>query len=165
MPATSVADIEIDRKSKDLIAATHGRGMYKLNLTPIHEGYLNKINDTHLFQLPVMSPPIYNDNMNGVDYRTHEKLPITFWVTDRGEALLKVLDAEGKTVWSTTIKTVKGYNQFRWDLIVNKVESPLPYFIHYNEFIKDGSYVFELRIKDKSIEQRFTIKDNMTLEK
>jgi hypothetical protein len=139
--------------------------MYKLNLTPIHEGYLNKINKTYLFQLSVVSPPVYNDDMNGVDYRTHEKLPITFWVNDQGEALLKVLDIEGKTVWSTTIETVKGYNQFRWDLIVKKVESPLPYFIHYNEFIEAGSYVLQLTIKDKTIEQKFTINNNLPLEK
>ncbi|MEP2668770.1 MAG: hypothetical protein ABJH04_07240 [Cyclobacteriaceae bacterium] len=159
MPATSVADIEIDKKSNDLVAATHGRGMYKLNLAQIHEVYLNKPNHTYLFQFPQVAPPVYNDDLNGIDYRTHEKLPITFWVKDAGEASLKIIDANNKTIWSKVIETTKGYNQYRWDLIVNKVESPLPYFIHYNEFIKSGTYQVEVATENESVTGKLIIKE------
>ena len=159
MPATSVADIEIDRKSKDLIAATHGRGIYKLNLTPIHEGYLNKVSDVYLFNLPEVAPPVYNGDLNGLDYRTQEKLPITIWVKESGEASLKILDTDNKTIWSTVMKTSKGYNQFRWDLIVNRLESQLPYFIHYNEFIKSGMYQVEVTTGNKTVTGKLIIKE------
>jgi len=149
MPAISVADIEIDQKSQDLVAATHGRGMYKLNLRPIHEAYLSNVSDVYLFEIPSIAAPIYNGDMNGVDYRKLEKLPLTFWVSSPGEATLRILDKDGKTIWSRNQKATTGYNQYRWDLVVKKVESPMPYFIHYNEFIKNGSYVVELVMGDK----------------
>ncbi len=39
MPVTSIADLEIHEPSMDLIAATHGRGIYKMNVKPIQEKY------------------------------------------------------------------------------------------------------------------------------
>ena len=159
LPAISVADIEIDKKSKDLIAATHGRGMYKLNLAPIHEGYSNKVSDNYLFKLPEVAPPVYNFDLNGIDNRTLEKLPITFWVKDAGEASIKIIASDGKTIWSTDMKTSKGYNQFRWNLIVNKVESPLPYFIHYNEFIKPDNYQVDITAGNKTVTGKLIIKE------
>ncbi len=37
MPGAPIADIEVNLKTKDLIVATHGRGLYKMNLKPIHQ--------------------------------------------------------------------------------------------------------------------------------
>ena len=37
MPAVSISDLEIQQNTQDLIVATHGRGIYKLNLKPLHE--------------------------------------------------------------------------------------------------------------------------------
>ena len=157
MPGASVADIEIDEKSKDLVVATHGRGMYKLNLKPIHDGYFNKVNDTYLFKIPTIRTPTYNGDMNGVDYRNTEKLPITFWVKNEGEAIITVFDKSDTAIWSKKLKTTKGYNQFRWDLVTKKVESPQPYFIHFHEFIKSGNYKVELVVGDKIVSEKLEI--------
>jgi hypothetical protein len=42
MPGAAIADLEIHESTMDLIAATHGRGIYKINLRPIHS-MVNKI--------------------------------------------------------------------------------------------------------------------------
>jgi hypothetical protein len=36
LPAAAVADLEIHEGKMDLVVATHGRGIYKINLRPIH---------------------------------------------------------------------------------------------------------------------------------
>ena len=38
-PMSSVSDIEIEERSNDMIVSTHGRGIYKINLDPIHKFY------------------------------------------------------------------------------------------------------------------------------
>jgi len=160
MPATSVADIEIDLKTKDLVAATHGRGMYKLNLKPIHEGYANKVKEAELFTLPVGSPPkpFFVGNPTNEDNRKYEKLPITFWVEKAGEATVKILNKENEEVWTKTLETKVGYNQFRWDFILKKVDSPQPYFIRYKEFIESGSYQVQLTVDGNVLSKELVIK-------
>ncbi|MEQ8302094.1 MAG: hypothetical protein RIB47_01790 [Cyclobacteriaceae bacterium] len=157
MPATSVADIEIDIKSKDLIAATHGRGMYKLNLSPIHEAISREVKENYLFEIPQIQSPFYNGSMNGVDYRKAEKLPITFYSREAGPATINIRDSTNQVVWSTELKSTKGYNQFRWDLILKRVESDLPYFIHYNEFISAGKYQVELNTNGSTLKKDLTV--------
>lgn len=50
MPACAVADLEIDENTKDLIAATHGRSIYKTNLKPLYEAFGSKVaNEKELF--------------------------------------------------------------------------------------------------------------------
>ena len=41
LPDTSIADIAIETKSKDMIIATHGRGIYKTNLNPFYHQIYN----------------------------------------------------------------------------------------------------------------------------
>ncbi len=159
MPATSVADIEIDIKSKDLVVGTHGRGMYKLNLSPIHEAFTNKVSEAYLFEIPSIATPLYNGDMNGIDYRKAEKLPITFWLNSPGTATLRILDKDNQEIWSKSLTTTRGYNQYRWNLITKKVESPLPYFIHYNEFIESATYRVELIVNDITLTGKVDIQD------
>ena len=162
MPATSVADIEIDLNSRDLVAATHGRGIYKVNLAPIHEAISDNVKGNHLFEVPNMRAPFYNGSMNVVDKRVLEKLPITFLSDDVQMAEIRIVDSTKKIVWSTKIDAIKGYNQFRWDLITKRVQSDLPYFIHYDEFIEPGDYKVELGIAGDTYVSNLTVHEAQT---
>ena len=41
----------------------------------------------------------------------------------------------------------RGFNQFRWDLVYQREESKLPYFIHYDKFLEAGIYQMTLKTK------------------
>ena len=44
----------------------------------------------------------------------------------------------------------KGFNQYRWDLVVKRVDSPEPYFTRYLEFAPPGKY--EIQIVGKGVD-------------
>jgi hypothetical protein len=73
-----------------------------------------------------------------------ERVPITFSLTREATVTLHVVDSKGTTVWTKELTGRKGLNQFRWDLISERRESPRPYFTDHVHFIDAGTY--ELRI-------------------
>ncbi len=156
MPAAAVADLEIDKTSKDLIAATHGRGIYKMNLSPFYEKLNSGSTDNVLFDLPKVnvSTPDARDDSNS---RFLDKMPISFWVNQTGNVIIKVINAANETVWQTSMNAKRGYNQYRWDLIIKKVNSALPYFINFNELLKKGNYKLELNVQGKIISRQFDV--------
>jgi photosystem II stability/assembly factor-like uncharacterized protein len=146
LPACSIGDLEIQRREMDLIVATHGRGIYKLNLRPIHE-MLNQVEaaeaskaDCRLFPIPTARLPGRTDTRPGSNFRGVEKTTISFYVAKAGEVTLSVNAADGRVVASFPLSAAAGLNQFRWDLCVESTKSPEPYFINYKTYLEAGQY-------------------------
>ena len=154
MPAAAIADLEIDETTHDLIVATHGRGIYKVNLSPVYEmikrGWPKQ---DHLLAVPQARLPWKNSLGGETDYRTVEKLPISFWLTETKPVTLTLSTTEGKIIWTHTLTGKKGLNQFRWDLIVKKETSDFAYFIHYDKFLTPGNYQLRLTTQDNILTQ------------
>lgn len=161
MPAVAVADIEMERKSKDMIVATHGRGIYKINLGPLHEMMASgfPLRKNTLFTIPMIKRPYVNDTHRDMDYNTAYKVPLTFWSTQEQEAILKVFDEKDTLLWSTRMHAQEGINQLRWNLIVEQQSSDSPYFIHYDKFIEKGSYRVVLEIQDDTLEGHLIVEE------
>jgi photosystem II stability/assembly factor-like uncharacterized protein len=154
MPTVAVSDLEIDKDSKDLVVATHGRGLYKMNLSPVYKKYTDGIKSDYLFDLPKAELPQYNDTHGDVNYRTAKKLPISFWVTQPQEVKLRILSKD-KVLWETKIQADKGFNEYRWDLITQTVDSTSPYFIHYDKFLKKGKYKVQIVTSSDTLPKDF----------
>jgi hypothetical protein len=154
MPVTAIADLEINENTHDLIVGTHGRGIYKVNLKPMYEMAKSGWSEQEkLFAIPQAQLP-WNNSMGGeTDYRTHEKLPITFSLTEPQRVTLSITDETGKQLWKHDIDGKKGLNQFRWDLITERVTSSYAYFIHYDKFLNEGSYQLKLSTKGNVLTQ------------
>ena len=161
MPAAAVADLEIHEGSQDLVVATHGRGIYKTNLKPIQQlaGQKFPSDQDYLAEIEQVSRPWFNSSHGNPDYRTLEKVSFTFWLKEAKEVTLLVRDSASKELWRTVIDGSKGFNQFRWDLIVTKQESDSPYFVHYDKFINSGTYTLELSTANGSMNQKFKVVD------
>ncbi|MCP4097832.1 MAG: hypothetical protein GY748_16480, partial [Planctomycetaceae bacterium] len=39
----------------------------------------------------------------------------------------------------------RGVNQYRWNLVTESTNSPLPYFINYKSFLKPGEYQVQIK--------------------
>lgn len=142
MAATAISDLVIQEREMDLVVGTHGRGIYKMNLRPLHEAIKNGLPQTHrLFDPPMARLPGAN---------TAEKVPITFYLMNDAAVELQLNDEKGETVWTESVTGRKGFNQYRWDLVVKKNSSPEPYFWRYLEHAQAGEY--ELRIVGKGID-------------
>ena len=159
LPAASIGDLEIDQKSRDLVVGTHGRGIYKVNLHPLHKYLDSDQNAANLLPLPEFRRPWFRDTHKDPDYETLEKTAISFALPKAGKVTFNILNKANKVIWTKKLEGNQGLNQFRWDLILKKQESPQPYFIHYNVFITKGDYTLEMLFKGQKWTQKFEVKD------
>ena len=164
MPGTAIADLEIHEGTQDLVAATHGRGIYKINLKPIHRWLNEKMNPSkdYFFEIPTAIRPWFNSQGGEPDNRTLQKTEISYWLKEEKNINLILKDQSNKTIWSNNFTGNKGFNQFRWDLIISKEVSNMPYFVHYNKFIKQGTYKMVLSDGKIELEQAFFVKNGVS---
>lgn len=159
MPGVSIADLEIQERENDLIAGTHGRGIYLLHLNPIRQAYAMgyPLQRNHLFEIPSVLQPKRRDTHKDVDLQSVQKVPITFWLNKATEVEILIENKEKDAIWSTVFKGRKGFNQFYWDLVIRRQKSALPYFIRYQEYIKAGDYTVRIRAGQKKLEGELTV--------
>jgi len=140
--ATCISDLIIQEATMDMVAVTHGRGIYKMNLRPVHEAFQMGIplQEDHLFTIPSIRRPLRNDTHPNPDNKTVKRVPITFWMTREENINIKVINDADSVLCSIPFKTRVGLNQFRWDLVSGQTESPLPYFFCYKQFLNEGRY-------------------------
>ncbi len=153
MPAVSIGDLAIDAKTLDLVVGTHGRGIYKTNLKPIQQMSLINRTEPYLFSLPSFKRPRFRDTHRDPDYETLSKSTISFYLPNEAKVELKILKGD-EEIWKKELEGHTGLNEYRWDLITNKVESDQPYFIHYNQFIRAGKYQLHWSVNGKEIDTR-----------
>ena len=128
----------------DLVVGTHGRGIYKMNLRPIREAFKNGLPQNHVLFDPPMA------RLPGTSMA--EKVPITFYLMNDAAVKLQLNDKKEETIWTKSVTGRKGFNQYRWDLVVKNNNSPEPYFSRYLEYAGAGEY--ELRIVGEGIDMK-----------
>lgn len=159
MPAAAIADLEIHLGTMDLIAATHGRGIYKISVKPIQKLVTEKLSldKNYFFDIYPMKRPWFNSSQGEPDYRTVEKASFVFWLAEAKDVKLSIADSTNNEIWNKVIQGKKGFNEFRWDLVISRQTSDHPYFIHYDKFINAGSYGVKLSSGDEHLLQRFSV--------
>ncbi|MCG8378534.1 MAG: hypothetical protein MI865_03550, partial [Proteobacteria bacterium] len=156
LPDVSVADLQIEPNTKDLIAATHGRGIYKMNLAPLYT-YLEN-GQEQIFQIPTAYLPKKVDTHGDYDRKTHRKVPITFWIEGPDNVNLEIRNESDSLIWDYKYAATAGFNEIRWNLITESVQSDYPYFIHYDKFIEPGSYQVLLKCSSGILEEQLTVR-------
>ena len=86
-----------------------------------------------------------------------EKVVLSFWLTEADTVELVILDDSEKVVWAKAIEGQQGLNQFRWDLVVENVESDKAYFVAYERYLESGGYWVQLRTGDLVLEEGFSV--------
>lgn len=164
MPGAAIADLEILDNTMDLVAATHGRGIYKISLRPIHTLVVKNlpINQDHLFEPAESHRPKFSAHSGEPLHQTLEKASIPFWLSEAKSVTLSLKNQENKIVWTTTLDGQKGLNEYRWDLIVKRETSDLPYFVHYDQFLETGKYDLILSDGKTVLEQVFWVKNGVS---
>jgi len=157
---SSVSDIEIHKETNDMIVSTHGRGIYKINLDPIHNLISsNNIKDKDMIlSTGEFILPKFNDTHGEPIMESYEKVPISFYLNNSKKYSL-IIEDENKEIWRMDGSGKKGINQFRWDLITEKNNSQKPYYIHFNKFISSGNYKLILKTENLILEEKITINE------
>lgn len=164
MPGAAVADLEIHEASMDLVVATHGRGIYKMNLRPIHAMVSEKLDldKDHLFDIAESRCPWFSSHSGEPLYETLEKTSFPFWLSKAKPVTLSIQDKTHKVLWTKILEGQKGLSEYRWDLIVESEKSDRPYFVHYDKFLEAGVYTLILSDGKTALERVFVVKEGVS---
>jgi photosystem II stability/assembly factor-like uncharacterized protein len=153
LPTVAVADLVIQERELDLIAGTHGRGIYRLDLRPLHEFLAAKDEPAdRLLPIPEAWLPRRDDVTPTPRRSDEERVPITFHLRRAQDVTLQVLDAEGRLTFEQPMRGRAGLNQFLWDLVAERRSSPKPYFTGQVRFVRAGPH--EVRIVGEGVDLR-----------
>ncbi len=152
LPTCSVSDIAIHETSQDMVVSTHGRGIFKLNLKPLHAKFSRESGPSEfLYDIPQATRPYLSDGRPGANFRAFEKTPITFELAKAGSVAIAVLSKDGKALARFDVSGHKGLNQFRWDLVTKTNESSQPYFINYRTHLTAGRYRVQIKTPGNTV--------------
>lgn len=138
LPTTYVHDINIHPRDDIAVIATHGRGMWALDVRLLRE-VINMDASEELcciFDIPECILPY---NMQYYE-RTVTKLEAPFFLKNIGEIDVKVLDYKGSVVFETKFDGKRGLNNILWGLL-------------NNEEIPVDAGTFTLQVSGKGFEQ------------
>lgn len=163
MPAVAIADLEIHEPTMKLVAGTHGRGIYMIDIKPIHNFLNTKLTSENAVLFPVdeIVLPWFHPYSGKPAFETLEKAAITFWLKSDALVKLSVRDQKDIEIWSTPIEAKKGINQFRWDMIIKRENSSLPYFTRYETYIRAGNYNMVLTGGNFAKERSFQVQNRI----
>ncbi len=101
LPAVSVYDLKIDSKEERLVAGTHGRSMYHMDLEPLYRSIPEPDFSFRVF------PPYPNPFSSSTT--------VSFVVPEAGQVRIDILDASGRTVSTLLDGSVSlGAHSIRW---------------------------------------------------
>jgi photosystem II stability/assembly factor-like uncharacterized protein len=123
----AVRDIQIDRKTNDLVLATHGRGILIVDdISPIRQ-FTPEVLDADVTILKTRPTPVTNGHWGGsyptagsfTGSNSPEDCRIIYYLKDRvttGELKVEVFDKDGKSLGTVPVTKRKGINKINWSM-------------------------------------------------
>lgn len=165
IPNVAVHDLVIQKSSKDLIIATHGRSLYKTNLSLIYQSFdAIKANKNTLFKIANVE---HSKHWGSKQYEWGDSilpnLEIVYYLNENKISKLIIKNKDGLIVTRFQINAEKGLNIFNYDLAIEEktkleLEKKYPELkINQAEnkkyYLPEGKYSIEL-IYDKKVEKQ-----------
>jgi photosystem II stability/assembly factor-like uncharacterized protein len=115
MPNTFVHDIVINPENDILLAATHGRGVYALDVRPIQQlSEEVRSEDLHMFQPDDVLLRRARFGFSGA----RPSAAFHIWMAEAGDYDVKIENADGEVVRTLSGEGIGGHNMVVWDLAV-----------------------------------------------
>lgn len=157
LPTTYVHDLVIHPRDGILVAATHGRGMYALDVSNLQKLDGEMLAETvHLFDIPAAKLP-RRVRWNWTRGRTGD---ICYYLKDAQEVKIVIKDMDGKIIKELKSNGDAGMNMAVWDLTPDKKKDAKEAIQRRRmSFVKPGKYKVELTAGS------FLLKANLEVEK
>jgi photosystem II stability/assembly factor-like uncharacterized protein len=140
MPTVPVHDLIQHPREMDLLAATHGRSVYKINADIISQ-YADSVYDEKAF--------IFNIDKMKHSYKMFKNFYFT--INNQTSILAQILDSEKTLVKEYDLGTLKkGYHQVYWDGLKKDPKNRW-------DIVDTGDYIFRIKVKNKDISKKFRI--------
>lgn len=122
LPPVAVHDLVIQTEAKDLIVGTHGRSIYKVNLSAVQQ-LNNEVLATTLKIFPITNiihSDYWGNTWSAWLPANEPSVKIDFYAGSAGEVNIQVLNDKGVVISETTQKVDVGINQWEYDLEISK---------------------------------------------
>ncbi|SEP88408.1 VPS10 domain-containing protein [Flavobacterium urocaniciphilum] len=171
IPNVAVHDLVIQTREKDLIVATHGRSLYKVNIANIQQ--VNDAIKKERLALFALEDVFYSKNWGNKPYTwAKENVPnieLWYYLKDQANTILTIKNKDGIIVLNRQAKAEKGMLKLDYDLSIDektklaleKKDSKLKITPASNKkcYLPVGKYTIELEANGKKVTQTLTIKE------
>jgi hypothetical protein len=119
LPPAAVHDIAIQARDRELVIATHGRSIFKVDLVPVQD-FTDAIaaEPIHLFPARPAVLPQARDYGGDWALETRRPAAFTYFLKSAGPVSLRIFDDKGKVVLEREEQGRAGINVATWDLLV-----------------------------------------------
>ncbi len=155
LPTVAVHGFALHRKMPEIVAATHGRSLWVLDVSGLRQMTDTvRASDVHLFQ-PSAAIQWRPDLSRGAARTFTGTNPLSgaslqFWLKNkRSDVTMRVFGPEGKVVRDLTPTMEAGWNVVRWDLRANRPTGRRGRFFRGGPRVQPGSYRVELKAGDR----------------
>ncbi len=124
LPNTPVHDLVVHPRDGELVAGTHGRSVWVVDVVPIQQ--LDdevRAADVHLYDLDEVQAQRWWRGRNSRWFYDDDDAPtttFTFWSARGGKAKLTVLDADDRELQTVSFDAIVGMNAFEWNLRLDR---------------------------------------------
>ena len=116
LPSTFVSDIVIHPEEDIMVASTHGRGMYAMDVRPIQRMTPEVMaQDVHLFEVAPVELP-QSGGVQGFGGGTRPSAAVQYYLKSPATVTIVIKDAAGNIVNDLEGTGDSGFNSARWDL-------------------------------------------------
>ncbi|MDV7186765.1 glycosyl hydrolase [Lutibacter sp. TH_r2] len=117
LPPVAIHDLVIQKEAKDLVVGTHGRSIYKANISGIQQFEKTKGKDVVIFDIPSKRHSSYwGKSWSKWMPLSDPELEIPYFVNKSGIYTLEILAEDGTQLNSFKVEASKGYNYFVYNI-------------------------------------------------
>lgn len=124
LPNVPVHDLVVHPRERELVAGTHGRSIWIVDVLPIQDLTSElRSSPVHVFPLESMRARRHWRSKRSTWRHRPEnepRLEIRFWAQEDGEATVELLDADDRPLLRKTVTARRGINSWEWDLLMDE---------------------------------------------
>ncbi len=157
LPSTFVHDMKIHPRDDILVAATHGRGMWALDVRPIQQLTQEvQAKALHLFDVESVTMPRGGGGFGGFFGVGRPTASIAYWLAEPGDVELTISNSNGELVKTLEGTGDAGLNVVSWDL--SNTDPPQQRFgRQIPSYVRPGTYTINASTDDATAEESITI--------
>ena len=151
LPNTFVQDMVAHPREDILVAATHGRGMWALDLRPIQQLTAEvRRRSLHVFDVESVILPSRREGSFGGERGDRPRVAVHYWLGAPSELAITVHRGDGEVICTLEGSGDTGHNMATWDLSIDSTEEARPRF--GPPLASPGRYTVVLTTASESVE-------------
>ncbi len=131
LPTVPVHDLVIHPRDRELVAGTHGRSAWVIDVLPIQQ-LTPELRDQSAHLFPVEDVEFKRSWRkrrrlwrHDADLEKDPEISIPFWANSDGTATLEVLDEDKRVLQKIDLEARRGVSSFFWDLLLDEDLAPV----------------------------------------